>query len=170
MWIGCWGKREPSDSVRQVTIAACAFSLSRLRAPAPSRREPGITAARLHFATCSELLQGNGGRLPPGGSWQRACSLTEGERGSDKAVKLWECGLVSAAIRKPTGSAGGFFLSVLLGDLQPLGQHLLQAALAAVGKHQALQQDEEAQHGAGGDGLPPGVTQAGGGHDGLDGG
>ena len=93
--VGCCRRRMPSDSVRQVTTAARAFSLSRLRATAPSRREPGIAAARPYFCCLLRTAARDEERLPPGGSWQHRKVLTEGERGSNIAVKSREYGLVS---------------------------------------------------------------------------
>jgi len=85
----------PSDSVRQVTTTARAFSLSRLRATAPSRREPTNAAACPCFCCLIRSAARDEERLPPGGSWQRRKVLTEGERGSNIAVESREYGLVS---------------------------------------------------------------------------
>ena len=56
-----------SDPVQWTSTAACAFSLSRLRATAPSRRGPRVAADCLFPAACSELLQ-RGRKAPSGGA------------------------------------------------------------------------------------------------------
>ena len=104
MWIGCWGRRALFDPVQLVMTAARAFSLS-LRSrlckpfanPAPSRREPR-SVPRLDVSSAGDKNQPQRRRkrLPPGGSWQRRKAMTEGERGSDTAVKLQGCGQVSS--------------------------------------------------------------------------
>ena len=66
----------------------------RLTANPPPSRGRLCPMPKLTFHSSAALIEGNGQavaatkRLPPGGSWQHRKVLTEGERGSDIAVKL----------------------------------------------------------------------------------
>ena len=87
--------RAGSFSLRTDHAATPALSLSLrsrifnpLTNPAPSGREPQSlcrSSFPLPLIPCPSK-EGDQ-RLPPGGSWQRACSLTEGERGTAAPIR-----------------------------------------------------------------------------------